>query len=394
VAGTIQQPEQAPPPQARRPVLRRTALAALMVLGCLLVALSLVAAYVRVTVLNTDRFVKTMEPVAASPAVQQAVAAKLDAAISSKVDYDALMQNVLPSRVDPFAPALGDALHNAVRNQLNRFVASAEFQTLWNDATRRAHSRVVELLSTGESKRLALQGDTVYLDFGAAVDRIRQRLQEAGLDRLAGAIPADVDGQVPLLESEAFVKARKGVHVLETLTIVLPILALLGLAGHVALSRPRRRGLLRVALVLVITALVMLALIGLGRSAYLDAINGDVLPRQAAADIFDDLIGLLRTGVRVLAIVAVVLAVLALVLGHTERLRDVFAGNAVIAWVAGPRIGLQGIVAGLGGIVLLAWDPPTAAVVLIDLALVAGGVLLIAAIARAVPTSRDGPAPR
>ena len=47
-------------------------------LGCGLVALSLIAVYVRVTVLDTDRFVKTMAPIAASPAVQQAVADKLD----------------------------------------------------------------------------------------------------------------------------------------------------------------------------------------------------------------------------------------------------------------------------------------------------------------------------
>ena len=39
------------------------------------------------------------------------------------------------------------------------------------------------------------------------------------------------------------------------------------------------------------------------------------------------------------------------------------------------------------GWVLFAWDPPTAAVVLIDLALVVCGVLLIAGIARAVRTS-------
>jgi hypothetical protein len=388
VAATAQPPDLTPSPQARRPILRRTGLVLLMVLGCLLVALSLIAAYVRVTVLNTDRFVDTMKPIAASPAVQQAVAAKLDTAISSKVDYDTLMQDVLPPKVAPYAPALGDALHNAIRNQLNRFVASDEFQTLWNDATRRAHARVVELLSTGESKRLTLQGDTVYLDFGAAVDRVRQRLQDAGLDRLAAAIPADVDGQVPLLKSEGFVKARDGVHLLETLTIVLPILALLCLAGHVALSRPRRRGLLRVALGLVVTALLMLALIGLGRSAYLDAINGDVLPREAAAKIFDDLISLLRNGVRAVAIVALVLAVLALVLGRTDRLRELFAGNAAIAWVAGHRLWLQGTVAVLGAIVLFAWDPPTAPVVLIDLALVAGGVLLIAGIGRTVPTSK------
>jgi len=386
VAGTIQQPEQAPAGQARRPILRRTALVLLMTLGCLLVALSLIAAYVRVTVLNTDRFVNTMEPIAASPAVQQAVASKLDTAISSKVDYDALMQDVLPTKVQPYAPALGDALHNAIRNQLNRFVASSEFQTLWEDAVRRAHARVVDLLSTGESKRLALQGDTVYLDFGAAVDRVRQRLQDAGLDRLAAAIPQDVDGRVPLLSSEAFVKARKGVHLIEGLAIVLPILALLCLGGHVALSHPRRRGLLRVALGLVVTALLMLALVGLGRSAYLDAIDRAVLPREAAADIFDALVGLLRTGVRVLAVVAVVIGLLALILGRTDRLRAIVTSPR-LRWVSDHRRLLQGLLAALGGIVLFAWDPPTAAVVLIDLALVAIGVVLIAAIARAVRTS-------
>ena len=83
-------------------------------------------------------------------------------------------------------------------------------------------------------------------------------------------------------------------------------------------SRPRRRGLLRVGLGLIVTALLLLALVGIARTAYLDAINQDVLPRDAAGAIFDALIGLLRTGIRVVAIVAVVVALLALVLGHTE----------------------------------------------------------------------------
>ena len=99
----------------------------------------------------------------------------------------------------------------------------------------------------------------MYLDLGAAVDRVRTGLEERGLDRLAAAIPPSVDGRVTLLQSEGFVKARKGIDLIERLTIVLPILALLCLAGHVALSRPRRRGLLRVGLGLVVTALLMLA---------------------------------------------------------------------------------------------------------------------------------------
>jgi hypothetical protein len=367
---------------------RRSALALLLVLGCGLVALSLIAFYVRETVLDTNRYVDTMAPIAESPNVQRAVADKLDVAITSQVDFDSLMREALPDQADAFAPALAGALQQAITTRLDAFVASDNFPRLWEEANRRAHTRVVALLTTGESGRLLLDGDTVYLDLGAVVDRVRQGLQERGLDRLAAAIPPSVDGRVTLLQSDGLVKAREGVDLLERLTIVLPILALLCLAGHVALSRPRRRGLLRVGLGLIVTALILIAAAGLGRSAYLDAIDQDVLPRQAAADIFDALIGLLRTGVRVIVVVAVLVALLALVLGRTDtiaaRSRGALrglAGGRHVGWVAEHRGLLQGAAVALGALVLFSWDPPTAGLVLIDAALVIAAVALIAAIA-------------
>jgi hypothetical protein len=375
---------------AIRAGLRGAGLSFLLVLGCGLVALSLVAFYVRETVLDTDRYVATMAPIAESPAVQQAVADKLNTAITSRVDFDSLMREALPTSADPFAPALAAGLQQAIRSRLDTFVASDNFQRLWEEANRRAHARVVALLTTGESGRLLLDGDTVYLDLSAVVDRVRQALQERGLDRLAAAIPPSVDGRVTLLQSEGLVKAREGVDLIESLTIVLPILALLCLAGHVVLSRPRRRGLLRVGLGLIVTALILIAAAGIGRSAYLSAIDQNVLPRDAAADIFDALIELLRTGVRLIVVVAVVVALLALVLGRTEALTArsrtalrSLAGGRQVTWVATHRGLLQGAAVALGAVVLFSWDPPTAGVVLITAALVAGAVAVIAAIASA-----------
>jgi hypothetical protein len=331
-----------------------------------------------------------MAPIAASPAVQQAVADKLDTAITGRVDFDALLREALPDRADPLAPALAGGLQQAIRSRLDQFVASDNFQTLWDEANRRAHSRVVELISTGRSKRLALQGDTVYLDLGAAVDRVRQGLQERGLDRLAAAIPPSVDGRVTLLQSDGLVKARRGVNLLEGLTIVLPILALLCLAGHVWLSRPRRRGLLRVGLGLLLTSFLLLALLGIGKSAYLDAINADVLPRQAAADIFDSLIALLRTAVRVVAVAAILLAIVAILIGRTGDItrgsRRVLQGLATderVGWVAKHRGALQWSVVGLGVLVLVFWSAPTAGIVLLVAALVLAAVAVIGALASA-----------
>jgi hypothetical protein len=54
-----------------------------------------------------------------------------------------------------------------------------------------------------------------------------------------------------------------------------------------------------------------------------------------------------------------------------------------VSWVASHRGLLQGAAVALGAIVLFSWDPPTAGVVLITAALVAGAVAVIAAIASA-----------
>ena len=379
---------------AMRERLRRAAMVLLLVLGCGLTAAALIAVWTRATVLDTDRYVDTMSPIAASPAVQKAVADKLGARINGAIDYDALARQALPERADALAPAIAAGAQTAVRDGLDRLVASDRFQTLWDEANRRAHSRVVALLTTGESKRLELEGNTVYLDLSGAVDQVKDRIRELGFQRVADAIPASVDGRIPLLTSDGFSTARRGINVLKGLSIVLPLLALLCFAGHVLMSRPRRRGLLRVALGLAITGLLLLAAVGIGRSIYLGAIDQAVLPRQAASDIFDALIGFFRTIVRIAVIAALVLAAVSLLVGKPARAAAAAAGPRLraaadrvaadprTAWLSRHRAAVQWGVVVLGGLVLVAWDNPTAVVVLIDAALIALAVWLVAVLAR------------
>src|SRR5262245_12866452 len=112
--------------------LRGSGLALLLVLGCGVVGLSLIAFYVRETVLDTDRYVDTMAPIAESPAVQQAVAEKLDNAITTRIDFDSLIREALPDQADALAPVFATALQQAIRSRLDSFVASDNFQQLWN----------------------------------------------------------------------------------------------------------------------------------------------------------------------------------------------------------------------------------------------------------------------
>lgn len=373
--------------------LRRATTVFLLVLGCGLVAASLIAIWTRASVLNTDRYVKTMAPIARSKAVQKTVADKLDAKITGAIDFDAIARDVLPARADVLAPAIEAGAENAIRQQLDRFVASDRFAELWDEANRRVHTRVVGLLTTGKSGKLALQGDTVYLDLSPAVDRIKQALSDRGLTRIADAIPPTVDGQIPLLTSDGFSSARRGINLIKGLSVLLPLLALLALAGHVLMSRPRGRGLLRVALGLAVTGLLLLAAVGIGRSAYLGAIDQNVLPRQAAADIFDSLIALLRSALRITVIAAVVLAGLSLLTRAPVRRAVEASGPRLRAaagrvrsdprteWLAANRVYIQWGIVLLGGLVLVAWDNPTAVVVLIDAALIALAIWVVRALA-------------
>ena len=80
---------------------------------------------------------------------------------------------------------------------------------------------------------------------------------------------------------------------------MLPLLALLCLGGSIWLSRPRRRGLLHAAIGVALAMLLVIAALGVARSAYLDALGQTGLPRDAADDIFDTVASLLRDGLRI-----------------------------------------------------------------------------------------------
>ncbi len=369
---------------------RRGSSALLLVLGCGLVALSLVAIWLRVTLLNTDRYVDTVAPIAAQPQVQQAVADKIETAIYSRVDFAALAREVLPDRADVLAPAIQSGVQNVISDRIEEFTRSERFRELWIEANRRAHTRVVELLTGGRSGRLVLDEDAVYLDLSAAVDRVRTGLQERGLTRIASAIPPTVDGQVKLFESSALTSAQRGVRWLKAIAILLPVLALLSLAGSVLLASRRRRALVRAAIGVVVAMLLLVAALAVARSAYLAALDQGALPRDAASSIFDTLVALLRQGGRVVVVAAVVVALVTFLSGLPLRRYVGSAWTAVATsprrtWVAAHNRVLMGAVGVVAMIVLLAADPLTGGTVLIVALLGGAAVGAIAALSARPP---------
>ena len=366
--------------------LRRGSRVGLLVLGCLLALLAAVTIWTRFVLLDTDRYVETVAPLATAPDVQSAISKRLGDRVVSSVDLQAYATELLPARAQPLAAPIATGVENFIRSQISDFVHSDRFVELWDNANRKAHALLIQLLTGEEVRNLRLEGDTVVLDLGGVVDGIRQRLTDRGMDGLAARIPADAGRDVPLVESSAIGSAQAAVRALKAIAILLPILSLLALAGYVLLSDDRRRGTLRAALALTATMVVLLGLVGIARSAYLDALSSGQLSGTAAGDVFDTLVRFLKDGVRITVAAAVVVAIVAALLGRPLD-RVALSGAArrgrEAAWVRDHRTALQFGVGALGAVVLLVWNTPGAGVVLVLFALVALAIGLIAALARA-----------
>ncbi|OKJ85120.1 aromatic ring-opening dioxygenase LigA [Streptomyces sp. CB01883] len=297
---------------------RSVASAVLIVLTCILVPVALLAVWVENIALDTDRYVATVAPLATDPAVQDAAVHRITEAVGTKVNgrqavgdiADWLQKQGLPPRaadaVRGLGPQLDSAVNQAVTKVATRVVDSDAFATVWTTANRAAHNAVVHAL-TGEGRgAVGINGGTVTLDVGTAVDKVKQELVDAGL-KPADKIP-QVDKQLVLFQSDQLGKFRKGAHLLDVIGNWFPVIVvLLGVAG-VLLAHRRRRALARTALGAAFACLVVAVALIVVRDYYLDHLPPQVQSKAAASAVFDTLLRFLRVSLRTAIVLGVVIA--------------------------------------------------------------------------------------
>ncbi|MGW5651475.1 hypothetical protein [Streptomyces humi] len=292
----------------------RSGLAAvLIVVGCLLAPLSVVAAWAADQVADTDRYVATVAPLASDPDVQDAVANRATDALMSHLDLPALLADVAPADRPRLQQALGgrlgDALESAVRSfvhdQARKVAASDAFKTVWTDANRRIHSSLDKALTGSGGGAVQLTNDSVTVDIGPVVDQIKQRLIASGLSA-AQHIPA-VHTDFTLVRSDQVGKVKTYVRLLQLAGNWLPVLAVLLIAAGVLLSVRRRRALVAGCLGVAVATGVLGIGLRVFRVFYLDRLPAGVSPGAAAA-VYDALVHFLQTTVRMVVALAVVVA--------------------------------------------------------------------------------------
>ncbi|MGW6534345.1 hypothetical protein ACWGBV_08360 [Streptomyces sp. NPDC055051] len=294
----------------------------LVVLGCVLVPLGLVAAWTADLLGDTDRYVQTVTPLASDPDVQAAVANRVTGAVMEHVDLPALLEGVAPDERPLVEKALGklggsleSALSSFVHDRAQDVVASPAFETIWTDANRAIHTSLDRALTGDEDGAVKIETDSVTIDLAPVIERVKERLVDGGLT-VASNIP-EIHTDFTVLRSDDIGKAKTGFALLQSLGLWLPVIAVLCVAGGVLLAVRRRRALVAAALGFALAALVLGIALTVFRTVYLNALPASVSP-AAAGSVYDTLVRFLRTSVRVCAVLGVLVALAAWLSGPSR----------------------------------------------------------------------------
>jgi hypothetical protein len=376
-------------------------------LGCLLAPLSVLSVWLDSQVTDTDAYVETVAPLIDDPAVQDALANAVTAEVFRQLDVqdntaEALQALVdrteLPPLIEERLVGLSVPITNGVEGfvteQVDTLVASDDFQTAWVEANRVAHEELVATLTGTQDGAIQVEEGTVSVNIAPFVEVVKQRLVDRGFE-LAERIP-DVQASFVVLQSADLSRAQSLLALLDTLGTVFPFLVLAVLAAGVLLANDRRRALVGAGLGLAASMVLLGVALALLRAGYLSAVPADLLPREAASVVFDTLVRYLRTALRGVLLLGLLVAAAAYLAGPSRTAVATRAalrrGGAAVrglgggsAGLAGARVGhtvraarrpLQVLAVTLAGLTLVFWDRPSPAVLV--------GVVLVLLVVLAV----------
>jgi hypothetical protein len=365
----------------------------LLVLAGVLAPIAIVAAYAKAQITDTGRYVETVAPLASDPAIQSYAADTLTTELFQQVDVQQYVTDVLPERAQVLGAPITTAVQAFTRGATLRVLESDQFQQVWVQANRRAHEKLVKVL-TGDGGAVVVSRDgAVDVDLAAVLGQVKERLQAAGVTAFDDVSTDGADTSITLFRSESLYQARSAVGFVEGLALVLPVIVFGFVLAAVWLSRNRRRAFVWGAVSLTLGVLVLAVFLAVARGLYLDAAAGADLPEPAASAMYDALLRSLHTVIRNILLLSLVVVLVALYIGPSRPARALRAtvGRAVgwlgvqadeSTWrvlrperaVGGHKSGIQAIVAVLAFATAFWWSYPTPGV-LVAIALVALAVL-------------------
>lgn len=302
--------------------------AIVIVVAAILVPVSIVAAWVRVQLVEEDAFVQTLAPLVDDPAVQGLVVDEAMDAIRAQVDFDALTAEAIDGiselGLGPRASAalrlleapIASGLDGLVERTVTTVIESDAFSDVWATAVRGAH-RALTVASTSDGGGIVvLTPDGAGISLGPIVEEVKQRLVDQGIG-VAELIPA-VDRVVIVGSGETLTTIRASYAVASAVGWWLPVLTLGLFALGIALARRRSTAVLGSGAGLAIGGATLAATLSIGAAAMATVAGNLDLSPSAVDVIYRQLVGDMIQTAWVIALLGVVIAITGWLMGRSR----------------------------------------------------------------------------
>ena len=206
----------------------------------------------------------TVAPLGANPTIQTAIANRLSTEIVTQTDIagtandlaNRLIQQGARERVKDLVPPLVSGIQSFLNDTIRKLLATPEFEQLWNQINRSAHASLVAVLTGTKHGAVSASSNTVTVDLGVILDRVKQRLVARGLT-FAEKIPSK---SIPytIVQSNKLTKIQSYVRAFNTLATWLPWVAVALFVGGFLITPNRRRGILTGIIMLGVVDILLL----------------------------------------------------------------------------------------------------------------------------------------
>ena len=256
----------------KRMRLRRIGAVILVALTVLVFAAGVAGAWARRTVLDTDRYVATVGPLAEDPAVQEYLARTITNQIFLALDVQGRLESVLQERADRLvflAGPITSSVQGFVQDQVDKVVSSEQFARLWTEVNRLAQESAVKLLQ-GDTTVLTIEGEKVVLNLIPVANEVLkgvsgvvseligrtvtipeitpQTVPAEAVTKLEQALGIDLPtnfGTVVIYNSQELAAVQQAVDLFNKGVILLAVLFVVGFVAAMWISPVKRRTLLQ-----------------------------------------------------------------------------------------------------------------------------------------------------
>lgn len=260
--------------------------ALLFILLLVVVPLAAIGLWVRVTVLDTDRYVATVAPLSAEPAVQTAARVQIMSFL------DGLVTNVGTegSVTNRLVRSTYDSYRGDIEDVIGVVLSTTEFGDGWKSANRDAHSTLRQLLR-GELPED--EDGSIRIDLLPVFNEIKAELANRGVTVLDRIEPAPGQLSLTLIDGEDLKKYQREVEIFETIVFGLAIVAVILALLYVWGAKSTLFGIAGLFVIVAVAMVVIWLGLEVGQDLLTDGIEDEV-SRDAAEAIYSGVVARLR----------------------------------------------------------------------------------------------------